>query len=68
MFSIQKILVLIAVVSTVWAIFKKLERWRSDASSRPRRESAAIDLKQCETCYAWVTVPCEKPDCPIDSG
>ena len=76
--SLAKLLLLGAVVATVWYGFKYLSRNGDEGKPRPARNSAASqpqggapkaieDMVRCGVCGAFQTRgagPCERPDCP----
>jgi len=75
--SLQKLVVLILVVIVVWKGFQllgRLGRERQAANVPPRRapaakrESAAVETRQCTACGAYVGAgagKCGRADCPV---
>lgn len=69
--SIQKLLLLAAIIGGVFAFYRFMDRRKqSDIqprshSGKPKPDHDALDMMSCETCGKWVSVACERPDCPI---
>lgn len=75
MFSLQKLLVLAAIIVVVWYGFKAAGRLQAlrqnkaerDEARRGRRAVPAEDLVLCGTCRSYVTPAgdgCSRADCP----
>jgi uncharacterized protein len=73
-FSLQKILLLIAIISAVWYAFKYVgrlqkERGRKNRPAKRKTSSpASSDMIQCPKCDVYVTAegakPCGRKECP----
>lgn len=79
MLTLQKLLVLAAIIAAAWYVFRlvgRLDRLRND---RPREQAApdrtrdrarlkAEDLVKCRVCGVYVSpdmpAACSRPDCP----
>jgi hypothetical protein len=72
LFSIPKLLFLAAIIGGVWMAFRMLDRRQksmrdTSSNSKTRRPKAKpLDMVSCSSCGAWVSMPCERPDCPIE--
>jgi len=70
--SIQKLLLLAVIIGGVWMAFRIMDRRKQshhDASTpkKSRKQQAKqLDMVSCSSCGAWVSMPCERPDCPIE--
>jgi hypothetical protein len=70
--SIQKLLLLAAIIGGVFAFYRFMDRQKQTndtPKSTPRKNRSdrdALEMTSCATCGAWVSIACERPDCPIE--
>ena len=70
--SIQKLLLLAVIIGGVWMAFRIMDRRKQshhDASTpkkSSKQQAKQLDMVSCSSCGAWVSMPCERPDCPIE--
>ncbi len=70
--SIQKLLLLAVIIGGVWMAFRVLDRRKQSQNdgSAPKasrkQQAKPLDMVSCSSCGAWVSMPCERPDCPIE--
>jgi len=70
--SIQKLLLLAVIIGGVWMAFRIMDRRKqshhdaSTAKKSRKQQAKQLDMVSCSSCGAWVSMPCERPDCPIE--